>query len=212
MSMNRPRIVGLTGGIASGKTTATDYLMAQAAEMNWAAALVDADVISRALTAPGGELLPAIREKFGDGVFQEDGTLNRRALGALAFENEPTRRALEAIIHPVVQRRSLEMIAESAASGAKLVFLSVPLLYESGMDALCDETWVLLADEATRIARLIHRDQITEAQARERIDSQMSDEDKRSRADVVIRTNRPVEATRRELKALLREVWGRSAE
>ena len=104
MHANKPFILGLTGGIGCGKSEAAACLR------SLGAAHVDADAISRALTAPGGKALPAIRERFGDGVFYPDGTLNRGALGQIVFDSAPHRRLLEGILHPLVQHRVLSEI------------------------------------------------------------------------------------------------------
>lgn len=201
MSMDkRPYIVGLTGGIASGKTAATDYLQ------SLGAVVVDADEESRAVTAEGGEALPVIRDTFGDGVFREDGTLDRAALGGIVFSDADKRRALEGIIHPMVQRRTLNAIHDAGRRGEKIVFLSVPLLFETGMDALCSETWVVCVDQETQIKRLMARDRLDRNAALKRIASQMSSEERMARANVVIRTGRPIEQTRSELNALYRDL------
>ncbi len=196
----KPYIVGLTGGIASGKTTATDYLQ------TLGACVVDADVESRALTAPGGDALPAIREMFGDEVFHEDGTLDRRALGKLVFDDVGSRRALEGIMHPMVQRHMLEKVNAAARAGEKIVFLSVPLLYETGMDALCDETWVLTLDHDVQVCRLMARNNLDREAAEKRIASQMSSEDRVARGDEIIRTGRQIAQTQQELSSLYRDL------
>ena len=200
MLANKPYIIGLTGGIGCGKSEAARFLKEQGC------AHVDADGISRALTAPGGIALPAIRAQFGDGVFNEDGTLDRRALGRIVFDDVNCRHALEAIIHPMVQRRMLAANHEAAKAGEKIVFWSVPLLYETGMDAVCDETWVLTADHETQLKRLMARDSLDQASAEKRIASQMSGEERASRGNVVIRTSRPIEQTRQELTSLYRDL------
>ena len=120
MLANKPYIIGLTGGIGCGKSEAANHLK------SLGAVHVDADGISRALTAPDGEALPAIREKFGEEVFNEDGTLNRGALGQIVFESAPHRRMLEGIIHPLVQRSMLDGVDEAARQGIKMVILDVP--------------------------------------------------------------------------------------
>lgn len=196
----KPYIVGLTGGIASGKTAATDYLQ------SLGAIVVDADVESRAVTAEGGEALPVIRETFGDGVFHEDGTLDRAALGAMVFADIAKRRMLEKIVHPMVQRRTLQAIREAGQRGESIVFLSVPLLYESGMDALCDETWVFYVDGETQLRRLMARDNLSAEEARRRIDSQMPADERAARAQIVIRTGRPIEQTRAEIRSVCRDL------
>lgn len=195
MPANRPYIIGLTGGIGSGKSLAASHLQSLGAVQ------IDADEISHALTAPGGEALPEIREVFGDGVFQADGTLDRRALGEVVFSDPAFRRALEGIIHPRVQRVMMSRVDEAAEAGAKLVFLNVPLLFETGMDALCDETWVIQVKPETQLKRVMERDGLDEARAQERIDSQMSQEERAQRATLVINNDHAWERTQGELTA-----------
>ncbi len=198
-------IVGITGGIATGKTTATDHLQ------SLGALVLDADVESRACTAPNGPALPAIRAYFGDNVFHADGTLDRHALGRIVFADIEKRHALEAIIHPMVQRKILADIHEAGRRGERIIFLSVPLLYETGMDALCDETWVLTIDREMQIKRLMERDSITREAALRRIDSQMSGEERAAKGNVIIRTSRSVEQTRIDVAVLYRDLKKRLA-
>lgn len=192
----KPYVIGLTGSSGSGKTEAAKYLE------SLGAARFDADAASRAVTAPGGSALPAIRETFGDEVFNPDGTLNRRALADIVFASAPRRRALEGIIHPLVQRDMLERMDQAAADGAKIVILDVPLLFETGMDALCDETWALYVDREKQISRIVARDGISREQAEVRIDSMMPTEARNARATHAINTDQPVEKTRQVLGQL----------
>jgi dephospho-CoA kinase len=140
MRANSPYVVGLTGGVSTGKST----ILATLKELG--AVVMSADEASHRLTAPGGEALPAIRETFGDAVFLPDGTLDRRALGDIVFHDPSCRRALEAIIHPAVQRSMLSEIEKAADDGERVVVMEVPLLFETGMDALCGEVWVATLD------------------------------------------------------------------
>ena len=125
MKPNKPYVLGLTGGIACGKSYVARLLRQRGIPV------LDADAISRSLTAPGGEALPAVRAAFGDQVFDGD-TLNRRALGEVVFADPAARKRLEGILHPLIISR---MQRETEASGAPLVAWDVPLLYETGMDA-----------------------------------------------------------------------------
>jgi len=195
---NKPYVIGLTGGIGCGKSEAARYLK------ELGAAHLDADDISRELTAENGAALPEIRRVFGDGVFEANGALNRAELGRLVFSNEPARRALEGIIHPLVQRRMLEEMDAAAEAGAAVVILDVPLLFETGMDALCDETWVLYVDRDIQIQRVMARDGLSSQEAEERIDSQMPSEERNARASHAINTDQPIERTRAELEQLYR--------
>ena len=181
MSANRNiYIVGLTGGIASGKSEAARMLG------DMGARCVDADAISRRLTSEPGETLDMIRAEFGDGVFDEDGALIRSKLADIVFNDPTKRKALDALTHPAIQKTMLDEVEQADKAGEKIVFLNVPLLFETGMDALCDETWLISCDEDVQLDRLMERDGMDEDQARARIASQMSLEDKTRRATVVI--------------------------
>lgn len=198
MLASKPYVIGLTGGIGCGKSEAAKYLK------SLGAAHVDADEISRALTAEGGEALADIRRVFGDGAFRADGSLDRAGLAKLIFANEPARKALEGILHPLVQRNMLRAMDAAAEAGAKVVILDVPLLFETGMDALCDETWTLYLDRDTQVARVVERDGVTPEAAEARIDSQLPAADRVERATHAIDTDRPIERTRAELEQLYR--------
>ncbi|MBR4429569.1 MAG: dephospho-CoA kinase, partial [Clostridia bacterium] len=147
---------------------------------------VDADAISRRLTSEPGETLDAIRAEFGDGVFDEDGALIRSKLADIVFGDPLKRKALDALTHPAIQKTMMDEVEQADKAGEKIVFLNVPLLFETGMDALCDETWLISCDEDMQLERLMERDSIDEAQAQARISSQMSLEEKTRRATVVI--------------------------
>ena len=200
MNANKTLIIGLTGGMGSGKSEAARHLISLGATH------VDADAISRSITAPGGEALPAIREAFGDEVFYSDGTLDRRKLGDVVFADTAARHALEGIVHPRVQRISLEMADAARAAGEAAVLLDVPLLFETGMDALCDVTWVIHADREERIRRVMARDGLSREQAEARFASQMSDGERASRATRVIYNNQSMEKFKAELTALYNQI------
>lgn len=199
MSANKPYIIGLTGGIGCGKSEAAAYLK------SLGAVHVDADAISRELTVNDPEVLNLIREQFGDEVFSSDGTLNRAALAGIVFESEPHRRALEKILHPRIQSRAWSEIEQAGESGARVVVLDVPLLFETGMDVLCDETWSVTASEETQLARVMARG-LTLEQAQARIRSQMPADERNARAARVINTERSIERTRAELNGLYQQI------
>lgn len=176
-------VIALTGGIASGKTTVLSALA------RLGAPVADADQISRALTAPGGEALPMIKEAFGKDVFCEDGTLDRKALAALIFPDAMARRRLEAIIHPMVALALSRELSALARSGQLAAVVDIPLLYESGMESMADEVWCVYVPKREQVRRLRLRDGLTEKQALLRIGSQMDPREKCRRADHVIRTD-----------------------
>lgn len=197
MSANRKvYIVGLTGGIASGKSEAARHLESIGARC------LDADAVSRSMTAPGGPLLPALREAFGDGVFFDDGTLNRRALGDIVFGDPMKRRLLDAVTHPAIQKAMMDDVEKAEEEGVPIVILNVPLLYETGMDALCDETWLISLDYDKQLERLMKRDGLSREQAEARIHSQMPLEEKEAHATVIIDNRRTVEKMCAELTSL----------
>ena len=174
-------IIGLTGSIGSGKSTASARLAALGARV------LDADEISRALTRPGGQALPAIRAAFGSDVFDESGALNRRALAALVFADADKRRALNAIIHPLALEQMRVGAADILETDPRaLIVWDVPLLIEAGWDVFCDEVWLVRAALETRVARVIARDGCTREDALARVGAQMDDVKKARRADEVI--------------------------
>ena len=187
--------IGLTGSIACGKSTVSSYLR----ECGYT--VIDADAISHALTVPGGDALPAIREAFGDQVFSGS-RLDRRALGSVVFCDSAKRAQLNAILHPMILARIYAALEESDAPG-KLVFADVPLLYECGLEAHFDRIWVVSAEEETQLDRLMQRDGLTKEEALSRIRSQMPLEEKRRRADAVIHTDGPIPQTQRQVRRLL---------
>jgi len=187
--------IGLTGSIACGKSTVSQYLRALGH------AVVDADAISHALTASGGRALPLLREAFGDGIF--DGhTLNRRALGSLVFTDDAKRARLNAILHPMIIS-SIRSELDALDAPGTLVFGDVPLLYECAMENMFDRIWVVSVSEDIQLERLMTRDHLSRQEALHRIRSQMPLEEKRRRADAVIDSSGSLEQTRRSIDALL---------
>ena len=203
MPANKTYVVGLTGGIGCGKSEAAKYLCSLGAKH------IDADAISRSLTAEGGKALPELRRIFGDGIFNDDGSLNRRALGDLVFSDVASKRALEGVIHPLVQRQVMDEIAAASAAGIPVTILDVPLLFETGMDVLCDETWTMSVPPEVQVRRVQARDGMTEEQARARIAGQLPMEERNARANKVINSDRPVENTQAELNALYMQLLRR---
>lgn len=204
MSANhRIYVVGLTGGIASGKSEAARHLA------SLGATCIDADAISHSLTAENGALLPALRETFGDGIFEEDGTLNRRALGEIVFADPIKRRALDGITHPAIQKAMMDEKEAAEANGDPLVFLNVPLLFETGMDALCDETWLISLSPELQKERLMLRDGLTAEQAQARIDAQMPLAEKEARATVIIDNRKSLDRMYSELTSLFNALYKR---
>ena len=188
--------IGLTGSIACGKSTVSNYLRAQGYPV------VDADAISHAMTAPGGPALPAIREAFGDCVFQADGTLDRRALGSIVFSSAECRNQLNSILHPMILSEIRRQLHAYDAAGY-IVFGDIPLLFECGMEKDFDEIWVVSVSREAQITRLRERDGLMREDAKKRIDSQMPLAEKEKRASTVICTEGTIENTQTQVRALL---------
>lgn len=183
------KIIGLTGGIGTGKSTASKYLK----EKGYCH--IDADEISRSLTAKGSHLLPEIDRNFGPAapmgeknivIINEDGTLNRKNLAKLVFTDKKKKSVLEELMFNEIFRRIDDAIEECKKTNAKGIILDVPLLFESGLEKKCDTTLLIVADEEKRIERVCARDGITAEDVRNRINSQLSDEEKKDKADIVI--------------------------
>lgn len=190
------RVIGLTGGIASGKSTVAEGLK----EMG--AVIIDGDRLSRELTAPGGIALTDLRVSFGDGVFQPDGTLNRRLLGQIVFGDPEQLRKLDAIMQPRLREMIQRRLEEARAAQTPAVVLDMPLLYEKELDSLCDVVFCTYLPRAMQLARLMARDGFSRDEAEARLQSQMDPAEKARRADVVIDTSGSIEETRALLPGL----------
>ena len=197
--------LGLTGGIACGKSNVSDTL----AELG--AVVIDGDLLSRRLTAPGGPALPGLRAEFGSAVFQPDGSLDRRALGALVFSQPEAMERLNALMQPLLRQLIEAELSAAGRSGAAVCVLSMPLLYEQGLDRLCQRVWCVWLPPQEQLRRLMERDGFSREQAQARIDSQLPVDEKARRADVVIDTSGPIAYTKSLIPPLLQEELRRSA-
>lgn len=171
-------IIGITGGIASGKTIVSDYVK----KLGYP--VVDADLLSREIMAPGSPVLEQVRHIFGETVIAGDGALNRKALAEKIFHDEKARQTLDGLTHPAIRALAEERFSQ--LEGEATVFFVVPLLFESGMDDLCDEIWLVHAEESLRRSRLSARDGIDETYAQSKIDSQMRDEERLNKGTRVL--------------------------
>lgn len=171
-------MIGLTGGIASGKSTVSKRLR------ELGAAVFDADEVSREVIA-SPEVLSRIRDAFGEEVFDEDGCLSRTALAKLVFASDENAQRLDAIMHPAIAKE-LQSRAEAAEAEGLMAFVDAALLIESGFYRLCGEVWLVTASYETRVKRIMERDGFTREEAEARIARQMPEEEKRKYATTVI--------------------------
>lgn len=191
------RVIALTGGIASGKSTISSRLS------QLGASVVDADLLSREAVDAGSPGLAAIAERFGSDVIAADGSLDRAALGSIVFADEAARNDLNAIVHPEVRRLAAERLATIARSDPDAIAVyDVPLLVETGVDHDFDLVVVADADAEIRTQRLISLRNLDPVEARRRVVAQASDEERRRIADVLIDTTGSLEETEAQVDSL----------
>lgn len=193
-------VLGITGGIASGKTTVAQAFQAMGA------VVISADQLAREIVRPGAKALRQIAAHFGQQVIKEDGTLNRQLLGDIIFNDQGARLVLNSITHPAIAELAGKRLREAELGGAPLVVYDAPLLFEAGADKQVDMVLVVKVDERVQLARLMARDGIDQQQARARIDSQMPQREKAARADFVVDNSGSPEETEEQVRALMNDL------
>jgi dephospho-CoA kinase len=190
-------IIGLTGGIASGKSTVSKLLIEKGFSV------VDADAAARKAVEPGEPALVKIVDAFGQEILNPDGTLNRGALGEIIFNNEESRKELNGIVHPAVRAQMLGEKDQAFEQGKNTVIMDIPLLYESQLTWMVDKTIVVYVDRETQLTRLMKRNGLSEEEATARIESQMSLDKKKELAQAVLDNRGTIEETLRQLDELI---------
>ena len=173
-------VVGLTGGIASGKTTVADLIAAQGIN------LVDADIVAREVVAIDSDGLKQISAHFGEQILQDDGSLNRALLREKIFSNDVNKQWLNNLLHPMIRA---ELLAQLAASNSPYTLLVVPLLVENKLTTLCDHVLVVDVEEQVQITRTIARDNVSAQQVEAILQSQATREQRLAAADSVVVNN-----------------------
>ena len=191
------RVVGLTGGIACGKSTVSEILR------RLGVPIVDADRIAREVVEPGSPVLAAIVREFGPNVLLPDGTLDRAALGSLVFGDAAARARLNALVHPAIQERSGAQLAEHARAGAPIAIYDAALILENGLGGAMDALLVVAVPEDVQVDRLVRRDGISRAAALARIRAQMPLAEKIAAADWVVDNS----GTLAETEERVRGIW-----
>jgi dephospho-CoA kinase len=189
------RLMGLTGGIATGKSTVSAMLAGRGA------AVVDADELAREVVLPGTPGLAAVARRFGPEVLQPDGALDRAALGAIVFADPAARKDLERITHPRITELMQQRIAAAFARDVPAVVVDIPLLFENGREDMFEGVLLVWAPEAVQLHRLRSREGIDEEEARLRLAAQLPIEEKRSRATWIVDNSGSLEDTRRQVDA-----------
>jgi len=178
------KIIGLTGGIGTGKSTVSAYLAQKGCK------IIDADLISHQMTEAGSPCLAEIKDAFGEDVFLRDGNLDRKKVGRLVFADATKKKTLEQIITRRVIEKTLRILQDCRAQQEDLVVLDAPLLFECGMQRYTDETWLVVCRTETRLRRIAARDGLAEEDIQKRIANQMSTEQKEKLADYIIDNSR----------------------
>ncbi len=193
-------ILGITGNIASGKSTAGSFFEQQGAIR------ICADELAREVVAPGSLGLRAVIERFGAELLDEGGALNRQMLASIVFADPEARRDLEAITHPAIAALSRQRLAAARHCGASLVVYEAPLLFEAGAQDRVDRVLVVSVDSQVQLSRLMARDGFTRTEALQRIEAQMPQDEKVSRADYLIDNSGSKEQFVEQLRALWRRL------
>lgn len=198
-------VIGITGGLASGKSLVTKEFK------RLGAMVVDADIISRQVSAKDGEAYADIVKEFGQGILKEDGSIDRKALGGIVFSNRDKLKKLNSITHPrIIKLIRAEVQRLKTESPDAVIAVDAALLIETGLNRDMDAVIVVYADEAERIQRSVKRDNITEADARQRLQAQMNLSEKAAMADFVIDNNGTMEETEKKARDVFEGLkgWG----
>ncbi|WIF94398.1 dephospho-CoA kinase [Caminicella sporogenes] len=197
------KVIGLTGGIASGKSTVSSYLK------ELGAVVIDADIVAREIVEKGKPALKEIVKCFGKEVLNEDGTLNRKYLGKIVFNNPEKLKILNKITHERIIKNIKEKIKFYEHLGKyKVIFIDAALLIEMNMTDMVDEVWLVAIDREKQIERLMIRDKLTYDEALKRINSQMSLEEKKKYADVIIDNSKSIKDLKRQIDILWNKIFG----
>lgn len=194
-------IIGLTGSIASGKSTVAKML--EKLQLS----IVDADQVARIVVEPGTETLQQIAQAFGEEIILPDGQMNRKKVGDLIFHDPKKRKQLNDIIHPAIRKEMLKQRDEYLSNGALNVVMDIPLLFESQLQHFVDRILVVSVTEENQLTRLMERNQLSFEEAKARISSQLPISVKEKGADAVIYNNTDLASTERQLHHILKE-WG----
>lgn len=193
------RIIGITGGIASGKSTVTEFLRQQGYQV------IDADQVVHELQEPGGRLYQALLSTFGSAILQEDGRLDRPKLGAMIFGN-PELLAQSSQLQNEIIREELAHRRDLLAETEAVFFMDLPLLFELEYDNWFDQIWLVDVTEETQLSRLMARNTFSREEAEKRIAAQLSLQEKRKRANVLIENNGSLEGTRQQIRDALQKL------
>lgn len=190
-------IIGLTGGIASGKSTISLILE------ELGAYIIDVDEVGRNVVQKGEKAYNEIVQYFGDQIVMANGEINRKILGRIVFSNEEELKMLNSITHPQIIAKVKEIIEQHRSNGNEVIVVDAAILIEMGLNSICDSVWLVTVDKKTQLQRLMERDRFSYDDAQNRINAQFSDDKKSQYSDVIIDNTKSLE----ELKACLKQLW-----
>jgi dephospho-CoA kinase len=192
-------IIGLTGGIASGKSTVSGMLQ------DLGAVIIDADKIAREVVEPDQPTWHKIKQRFGEDIFYQDGQLDRKKLGAIIFKDGQARTDLNAIIHPAIRERMRQQKEKVQREGIELIVMDIPLLFESELEYMVEKILVVYIPEEIQKDRLMLRDQIDEKLALQKMSSQLSIEHKKDKGHAFINNSGSLTETRKQLEHIIQK-------
>ena len=190
-------IIGLTGGIASGKSTISLILK------ELGAFIIDVDDVGRNVVQKGEKAYNEIVQYFGDQILMNSGEINRKALGRIVFSDEEELKMLNSITHPQIIAKVKEIIEQHRSNENEVIVVDAAILIEMGLNSICDSVWLVTVDKKTQLQRLMERDRFSYDDAQNRINAQFSDDKKSQYSDVIIDNTKSLE----ELKACLKQLW-----
>lgn len=194
------KIIGVTGGIASGKSSVSKWLISKGYPV------IDADIAARKVVEPGMPALEEIKNAFGQDICLTDGTLDRKKLGSIVFSNSEKRKLLNGIVHPAVRKWMMEETEKALHEGKELVFMDIPLLFESNLTHMVEEIILVYVKPEVQLKRLMARDHFTEEEALARIRAQMPIDDKKKLADYIVDNNGEFFETEEQLIDLIKQL------
>lgn len=196
------KIIGITGGISTGKSTITNYLIKKGFKV------IDADEISKNIVNENNTVLKTLKSTFGDKIINLDNTLNRKKLGSIVFSDEKELAKLNIIMAPYIKKSIFDKIDELKSSGEKLIFLDAPTLFEAGYEKSVDKIIVVYVNKNVQLKRLMLRDNLNELAAKNKINSQIDIEQKKEMADYIINNENDVNKTYFQVDNILKTIIG----
>lgn len=192
------KAIAITGSIATGKSTVSKYLIQQGYPV------IDTDIISRVVVEKGTVGLERLKENFGEDIIQADGTLNRKALSNIVFNDAASKEKLNQILHPLISKESKERMAAYKEEGHSLIFVDIPLYYEVDIDIPTDAVWLVYVSPDIQLERLMKRNLMSEEDARQLISNQISIQDKAKWSEIMIDNSNTLEETHKQIDQLLK--------